>query len=328
MTDAAIRTSTHPPEWHAARATGVGGSDAAAVVGLSPWKSPLEVYYDKIGESENVETQDMRRGTLLEPVVRQMYYDETGCTVEVPAAMIRHPVHEFAVANLDGVVMPGKVWEGKTARNRNGWGEPGTSEIPVVYLCQVQHCMMVALMQHADVSVLFGDFEFATYHIEADKEFQELLLDAEEKFWQCVQRRIPPEPVTASDMLRRWPRNIIKSTVATSDDLHVARVLAAVKGQIGKLETVKGQAETLLKGSIEDAEGLHVGDETICTWKSAKDTTRFDTKTFQAEHPELYKHYLTETTPQRRFLLKGKTRCLQQTNLLLPPIPEALLQVD
>ncbi len=311
---------THSPEWHAARATGIGSSDAAAVAGLSPWKTPLEVYLDKIGESENIETPEMRRGTLLEPVVRQMYCDATGHTVEVPDAMIRHPIHDFAIVNLDGIVTAQNlIWEGKTSRNRSGWGEPGTAEIPVVYLCQVQHGMMVTSIPRADIAVMFGDFELAIYHVEADPEFQMLLLEHEAKFWLHVEQRIPPEPVTASDMIHRWPRNLIASTAATSDDLQAARVLVAVKDRIAAWEKIKEQAETLLKGSIKDAEGLHVGDETICTWKSIETSLRFDTGRFEGDHPELHKQYLTETAPQRRLLLKKGKKCLQKSNMILPP---------
>ena len=319
--------SGHPPEWYAARATGIGGSDAAAIAGLSHWKTPLEVYCDKIGEGCDTKTTAMRRGSLLEPVVRQMYCDETGNTVEVPDKMIRHPDHSFMVANLDGVVSNDLIYEGKTSRDRTGWGEPGSADIPIVYTCQVQHYMLVANAARADVAVMFGDFELVVYHVEADAEFQELLLASETKFWQCVKNRIPPEPITSDDARRRWPRNITPSEVASGDDLHVARVLKAAKANIKILGEIKARAETMLKSSIKDSEGLHAGDESICTWKSAKATKRFDAKLFQRENPELYNQYVTEGKPQRRFLLKGNAKCLQKANTILPRIPEGLLQI-
>lgn len=322
----AVGPAPGTPEWLEARRRGIGGSDAAAVVGLSPWRTALEVYLDKIGQGESSESPEMRRGTLLEPVVRQMYADETGRTVHTPTSMFTNPRLPFALANLDGLASGEILLECKTSRLRTGWGEPGTAEIPLVYLCQVQHCLMVAELPRADVAVLFGDFEFAIYPVDADAEFQSLLCEHEAAFWELVQKRIPPEPVNGEDIKRRWPRNIVAAIAASAQDLAVARVLADVKAGIKTLEAIKDQAEASLKASIKDAEGLHVGGEPICTWKSAKGSARFDSKRFQAEHPELYEQYLTESAPSRRFLLKGNAKCLDRvpSTVSIPPIPENL----
>ena len=309
------------PEWLEARRKGIGGSDAAAIVGLSPWRTPLEVYLDKIGESQDIETIDMRRGRLLEPVVRQMYADETGRTVVTPNTIITNPNLPFALANLDGIASGGRVLECKTARFRSGWGEPGSPDIPVPYLCQVQHCMMVADLPCADVPVLFGDFDFAIYHVPADAEFQALLAECEEGFWASVIQRIPPDPVDAADIQRRWPRNLVDAVVASETDLEAARLLAAIKGQLKLLEGYKGKAEAMLKGSIKDADGLSIDGDTLCTWKSAKPSMRFDAARFRADHPKLYDQYLAEGAPQRRFLPKGNLRCLMTTEPMLPPLP-------
>jgi len=311
--------------WLAERRTGIGGSDAAAVAGLSPWKTGFEVYLEKIGELTTDETDDMRRGTLLEPAVRQMYADETGRSVVKPTAMIRNTKLPFALGNLDGIASGNIIFEGKTSRTRQGWGEPGTAEIPFAYLCQVQHYMAVAELGRADVAVLFGDFEFAIYPVDADAEFQTLLMEQEAEFWKCVERRIPPEPISHDDIKRRWPRHVTASVVATVDDLAVARVLNVVRDRIRTLEEIKDQAEAILKASIKDAEGLHVGNQTLCTWKSVKTNPRFDAERFRSEHPDLYQQYLHDAAPSRRFTLKEKCPCLEQTTPIMPPIPENLL---
>ena len=313
-------------EWHAERRKGIGGSDAAAVAGLSQWSTALDVYYEKIGEGTNEESTAMRRGTLLEPAIRQMYADETGRQVVQPEKAFVNTPLDFVRANLDGVASGEIVLECKSARDRSGWGEPGTSDIPIVYLCQVQHNMMAARMHRTDVAVLFGDFEFTIYPIEADPEFQSLLLEQEAAFWRCVQQRIPPEPVSSADIQRRWPRGIVDAVAASSRDVQAARVLSAVKDSIKSLGEIKEQAEAILKASIKDAEGLAVDGETLCTWKNARSTDHFDKTRFQRENPEIYEQYLTQSSPTRRFLLKGKCSCLDQTtSSLLPPIPTNLL---
>ena len=319
-------TDTHSPEWHAARATGIGGSDAAAVAGLSPWSTPLDVYYDKIGESENIETPEMRRGTLLEPVVRQMYCDETGYTVEVPD-LIRHPVHEFAIVHLDGIVLDQNcIWEGKTARDRRGWGEPGSNEVPVVYLAQAQHGMMVARLPRTDITVMFGDFETVTYHVEVDLEFQDLLLEHETAFWACVQKRIPPEPITAADVQRRWPISQPIGKPASAEYVNMVARVSLIKDFIKKLEAVQETTEAEIKREMEEVEALTLGDEQIVTWKTAKGAMRFDKKRFEKEQPELYGQYLTQSAPSRRFLVKGEKPCLQIAKAHLQTLQRNLLE--
>ena len=91
--------------------------------------TPLEVYESKTAACDREETPEMRRGTLLEPVVRQMYADQTGRQVVVPENMIQSRVGTpSSLANLDGIIVPeqDRLLECKTARDKGDWGEPGT----------------------------------------------------------------------------------------------------------------------------------------------------------------------------------------------------------
>ena len=317
-------------EWLAKRRLGIGGSDAAAAVRLSPWTTIVELYLDKIGElPDRDENPDMRRGTLLEPVVRQLYADATGDEIVQPGEIIHHPKLHFALANLDGLVVGrDKLLECKTARSRSEWGEPGSAEIPIVYMCQVQHCMAVAELPRADVAVLFGtDFEFAIYEIEADTEFQSLLFEREAEFWRMVEARTPPEPTTADDIKLRWPKSKPISASGGDKEATAAIVLAAVRERRKELEAIEERAETILKSAIRDNEAIEIDGRVVATWKSAKDSDKFDAKAFQAEHPKLYKQFSVTTPGSRRFLLKEKeVLCLtNNTNLNLPPWPSDLL---
>ncbi|MFH1603174.1 MAG: lambda-exonuclease family protein [Pseudomonadota bacterium] len=308
------------------RRSGLGGSDAAAAVGLSPWTTPLQLYLDKTEGQDQDENTDMYRGRLLEPVVRQMYCDETGRTVIVPDQTIRHPKHEFLLASLDGKTPDETIiFEGKTARDKRGWGDPGTADVPVVYLCQAQHYMMVAGIPRVDMAVLFGaNFEFAIYPIEADAEFQDLLLEGERRFWECVLKRQPPDPTTSEDLRRRWPIARPATNLAKAPEIDAARVLVAVKKRIKELETMEVMATDAIKRAIADAEALEFDGEQLATWKNIKANPRFDAKRFQAENPDLYAQYLTEPPPQRRFYLKGNHPCLAaltETETITLPAP-------
>src|SRR5688572_27517515 len=108
---------------------------------MSKWKTQLALYLDKRGELEVEENEPMRWDNLLEPVVRQEYANRTGRTVVVPSGIIRHPTVDFALMTPDGIADDCRVLQVKTARSSEGWGEPGTGEIPMEYLIQVQHEM-------------------------------------------------------------------------------------------------------------------------------------------------------------------------------------------
>jgi putative phage-type endonuclease len=308
-------------EWLAARRKGVGGSDAAAIVGLSPWRTSLEVYLDKIGELVTDETPDMRRGTLLEPVVLQMYADETGRFVHKPSGIITNPKMPFALANLDGIASDVIAVEAKTARTHTGWGEPGTSDIPLVYLCQVQHYLMVSELSHADVAVLFGDFEFAIYPVEPDPEFQSMLMELEAAFWEMVKSRTPPDPVSAEDVRRRWPKaKFLAGIPATETDRDVAQLVVQVKEHIASCEQWQENAEAYLKARIGENDALLYGEEPIATWKNTKGRTGFDKARLKTDHPELFDQYITTGEASRQFLLKGKAQCLT-TGTHTPTLP-------
>lgn len=320
-------------KWLEERRKGIGGSDAAAVCGLSPWKTALEVYFEKIGElADQEENADMRRGTLLEPVVRQMYADETGYEVEKPDGIVTCKKYPFALANLDGRVPAfGGIAEFKTSRDRRGWGDPGSDEIPQVYLLQAQHYLAVTGTDRCDVACLFGDFELGIYTILADPDFAELLMEAESRFWRDhVLARVPPDPMTHNDIKLRWPKSRPITVPGAMKELEAAAVLSAVKDRIKTLEAIQDRCECILKTAIADNEAVEFAGtgDILATWKSAKGSTKFDAKRFQAEHPKLYSKYLTETTGSRRFLLKGNAPCLQSITMNLPQIPENLLQYD
>ncbi len=320
-----MKEETNRAQWLAERATGIGGSDAAAVCKMSPWATPLDVYLSKVEPpTEDSENADMRRGHLMEPVVLQMYTDETGTIVHKPADALVSDEHPFMRANLDGETAGrGRIIEAKTARNRAGWGEPWSDEIPLAYLFQCQHNMAVACANLCDIPVLFGNFEFAVYTVEADREFQDLMIEHEAAFWQMVEARTPPEPINDADVSKRWPISRAISRKATQSDLEIGGHLLAVREYYKQLEALKESLEAELKRSMEEVEELIAGEETICTWKTAKKgVRRFDAKRFRKEHPDLYMEFSSESAPTRRFLFKEGAKALE---IMKPLLQENLL---
>src|SRR5512139_912790 len=92
-------------EWLKERSNGIGGSDAAPICGLSPWKSAYQVWLEKRGEADGPQqdNEPMFWGRTLEPVIRQRYADVTGRTVTVPNEILVHPKYDWMLASLDGI---------------------------------------------------------------------------------------------------------------------------------------------------------------------------------------------------------------------------------
>ena len=175
------------------RNTGIGSSDADAAIGQNPYVTPIELWQEKTGEAPPfLGNEATRWGQLLEPAVRQEYSERTGRQVRLPPGAIHSLRYGFMYAHPDGVTDCGRLYEGKTARYPDGWGDPGSDQIPAQYLIQVQHAMIVLALPVADVAVLIGGQDFRMYEVPADPELQQMIIDAEANFWQCVVKRTPP----------------------------------------------------------------------------------------------------------------------------------------
>lgn len=203
------------------RAKGIGGSEAAASLGLSKRKTALQLYLEKRGEVEPyVDRAWFRWGNLLEPTVRQEYAEQTGRVVRLTTKPLVHAKYPFIIGMPDGGTEDGRLYEGKTARTAEGFGDPGTDQVPRDYLLQVQHYLILTGLPVADLAVLIGGSDFRIYEIPADRELQGMMIEGEHAFWQRVEKEIPPEPEweapTALDTIKRlYPGTNGKRLVAT-----------------------------------------------------------------------------------------------------------------
>lgn len=293
--------------WHEQRRSGIGGSDVAALLGLSKWKSPYQLFLEKTGNAPPQEDNEaMYWGRMLEPVIRDAYEEKTGKRVTVPDSIIKHPEHSFMLANLDGVTDDRRVLEIKTTRDGKEWGEPGTDEIPFYYLTQVQHYLCVTGLELADVAVLIGSSDFRIYHVKADRDLHQMLIDAESDFWQHTIKGIPPEPSNAADMIQQYGRSATAGSIeATLEVLESYNQLKKIRDRMKELEEAEEQHKAEIMKFMADRCDTVIHDgKPVVTWKLAKPSSRFDVKAFEKEHPDLYAQFKTTGEASRRFLIK------------------------
>ncbi len=298
MNDSSGVVSSDREAWLAQRRTGIGGSDVAAILGLSRWKSPLDVYLEKTSQAEPVaETEPMRWGTLLEPVILAEFSRRTGVVVEKPRDIIRDPGCPWMLASLDGWAPELEaVVELKTARSAEGWGEDGSGEIPAYYQTQVAHYLAVTGARIAFVPVLIGAAEFRVYQVERDDLLIRDMVEAERAFWHDhVLAGVPPEPVNAADAARLWGRDngeTIEVAGEIADDVEELRHL---KAQAKEIEERIGSIEDRMKVAFREASAISYCGRTLATFK-AQTRKGFDTKSLSAAHPDLAEQFRTETT--------------------------------
>lgn len=291
----------------AARATGVGASEVAIALGMSPYATPFDLYLAKRGEvaAMQEETRPMRFGNAVEPFILSEFereHPELGSLVRAPDTMRRGAM----LAHLDAWV-PGRCnVQAKTARDRRGWGESGSPDVPQHYLLQVQAEMLLANVSVSFVPVLFGGADYDEFVVEADRELQELVEDGVHDFWQRVERGEPPEPVTAEDAIARWGRSARAGRVVADDNVLAALAeLREMKARREQLEGAEERAKAIVMAALRDADTLvDASGKTLVTWKQCAGAKRFDAEALKAAHPELAAKFIRQGDAYRRFILK------------------------
>jgi len=288
------------------RRSGLGASDAPAALGLSPWKTQLELFLEKTGRAQPSEpTFQMRVGTALEPVVLNAFTDRTGLAISRQQERVYCPRYAWRWATVDAIASDGALVEAKTASDPSDWGEEGTDQIPAHYIVQVQHALACTGLTLAYVPVLIRAQDFRVYEVRRDEAIIDALTEREREFWQRVERDDPPPLTSASDLKLRWP--VDNGAVCLASDAILAQCaqLRAAKAARAAIEEQIEALEIEIKNHMGEAAQLIGPDgECLATWKASKPAQRFDAEAFRLAHPDLYAAFRKAGAPVRRFLLK------------------------
>lgn len=294
-------------EWLRLRSCGIGASEVGTILGLSPFETPFSLFLKKTGQvPPEQENEAMLMGHLLEPVVATRWEMATGQKVIKASAadiIYVHPEYPYMRVTPDRITRGRKkIVECKTTVTNID-----KDNLPPHWVAQVIYQQYVTGIHDADLAWLVSGrgFDYAT--IPYDEEFAEFIAKKVTEFWnENVLGGKEPDAIDVADLAIKVPKSTPEKSIEADDK--ALEQIAEIREKKAMYEAIGKEIDELtdsLKMYMTDSEALL--DETgniLVTWKSGKDKTSFDSKTFAAENPDLYAKYCKSVPGARSFLIK------------------------
>ena len=296
-------------EWKALRHRYIGGSDAAAVVGLNPFCSPFSLWAEKTGRVPGFEGNlTTEVGAFLEEFVAQKFAEVTGKRVRRCNQSLLNSDYPFAIANIDReIVGEDAGLEIKTTSEMNLKKFKG-GEFPANYYCQCMHYLAMTGRARWYLAVLIGNREFRTFTIERDEDEIAALMESEREFWQLVQRNEWPNPDGMSSTGRTLDAMYPESEGGYTEDVTyytgMLKEYVRLGKRIGELKEMQDTITNNLKAALGECESGECEGFRV-SWKSGTRRS-FDAKRFEKENPDIDTSDYYKETPVRTFRITEK----------------------
>ncbi len=292
------------------RSQWIGGSDAAAVLGVSPYRTPLELWMEKTGQRQEViDAEQQRRfdrGHKLEPFIRDMVIaklQDEGNQVELLAINQRYtdPEHPFLACEIDFELMLNGEHINCDAKSVTGfarkkWGEVDTEDVPIEYAAQFMHGLMVTGRKTCLVAALRSFDDVDIYWTRRDDETVAGMRPKLVSFWlDHVQTGVAPDPMKFTDITALFHTDNGAAVEATQDIADKVAQFREVKARIKEFE----EAEEALKFEIAEFISPHArlthGGLDIATWKG-QSQRRLDAEALKTAHPDIATQFTRTST--------------------------------
>jgi putative phage-type endonuclease len=302
------------PEQKKKRLEGIGGSEIAAIAGLSPYATALDVWRAKVEGFEQPDSPHMERGRFLEAGIADWYAHRTGAQLR-EVGTITHPSLRRVMCTPDRLAKKDGEW-GLSIKapgpRAEGWGESGTDNAPMVAVIQV-HWELITLeplygIRHEDISAPI-DGELRIYTVHADAELQGQLIEAGQRFWRDFVETGKPPPLDGSESCARWladkfPENRAPLLPPTPEADAIMRRLKEIREEKAKAEALEAAAIAELKALLGEHEGM-AADAWKVTWKNTKGSVKTDWEAIARElkaPQSLVEKFSNITKGSRRFV--------------------------
>ena len=286
-------------EFLARRRSGIGGSDIGAICGVSPWRSPLDVYYDKIEElpaSENNtpfptgENKALYWGAVHEAAIAEAYTVVTGRKLMRYNRLLVHSKYAWLIGDVDrlawcadgtrpfnaktGEVHTDTGIEIKTARFKSEeWGDEGSDNIPLSYFFQVQWYMEnLPTVQRFEIPALFGGSDLQIFIVHRDDALIAKLIEIGDDFWNNhVLAHVPPPPRSYEEVKRLHPEAAVERMTASAELEADIRELARIIALRKSAEAAEAEQKLKVAEQMASAELAEMPDGTpLATFKTTK----------------------------------------------------------
>ena len=292
-------------DWLQMRKIGLGGSDCAAAVGLSRWKSPFQLWSEKTDRIVPTKAGEAAYwGSVMEPILRVEFARRTGLEVHECPFFLRSKEHPFMLANIDGYVKNEdgtySLLEIKTAASysNNDW----QGGAPIEYILQCMHYCSVLSAPSFYICCLQGGNSFQIQKYDRDPDMIQHIVQMEEHFWYEYMLKDTPPEATAKDneiLGQLYPRSEEKAIEMPTTARDILTDYKKACQDLTLAKDAKEQAEAKLKMMLADAEvGLIDGYKV--SWKNVS-TTRLDSKKVKSLLTEEQLKDCSNTTVSRKF---------------------------
>ena len=286
-------------KWLKKRREGIGGSDAASVLGLNPYKSSMSVYMgiknDLVIDEEINYKMDL--GNKLEDFVANEFTLKTGKKVRNVNGILKNDKYPFALANIDRAVVGEKAFlECKVTNSysKKLWQK----EVPIYCQVQCYHYMAVTGATHCYIAALIGNEELVIHKLDRNEELINEIMNLEKMFWdKCILGEELPIPDGSDDyssVLQELYKDSIEEEVILFEKEDLLKRYDDVRELVKDLDSEKKAIEQYLQMQMKEYEVAYLGDRKI-TWKKQVRNT-VDTKRLKKEHPEIVEKYMKTTT--------------------------------
>lgn len=294
------------PEWHEARRNGIGASEVAAILGLSPFQTPLSVYRVKMGVPNEIPEDLAYFGHALEAPIAQWIRDKHPKVGMVGAGISARSVEwPWLTATPDrmaaNTIIPIEI-KTSSAYSKDKWADG----VPLYYQTQVQTQLAVLGAPFGWLAVLHGGNSPELYRVERDEGFiQDHLIPKTRDFWeQHVLAQVPPEPSTPAEAVELWPGDpdvSVEGGEALYELWGAYGLMQAEQIEVTeRLDAIKLE----LQKAMQDATTLTYQGQTLFTWKPRAGSRRLDTTALKTAHPDIVAAFTKQGEPTRTFLRK------------------------
>ena len=271
--------------WLARRRTCITASDAAAIIGLHPYRTRFDVWAHKQGITPDTpDNEFMYWGRELEDVIARRYAADTGRVLRRhDYEVVVHPVHSWLGGTPDRTIpaVPAGL-EIKTAgyRSAERWGDAGDGTIPEEYTVQCAVYMACTGYEAWDLAVLIGGQDYRVYNLHRDAELEAMIIDECARFrTDYVVTNRPPTPDASAGcaawLATRYPSNAEPPLVATPEDDILIGKLRDCRTEQAAIAARRAEYEAAVKALIGTHDGIE-GSHGKLTWRRNRDSARTD----------------------------------------------------